>query len=343
MAASAPSAPAAAPPQTTAVQQAAVVAQTITGTIIQAGAASGEADGEGVADGATDGAADAATPTASATPAPVTTVASPLGVASAIQGMAPAQTESAASTSPDLQQPPTPASPADAQPVDAPKADAKQQAQPAATPTQPASQPQMKAQAAPAADVAAQQPASANPPASTAHGAATDALTAPTGTADTARAPATPPALQSAPSATIQVYARIIERADGRAQRFEVRLDPAELGRVDVRIEIGADRKVHAVLAAHDSAALTDLMKGQRALERALADAGIDLADKGVRFELASDNGRGGAQTRDGDSARTPSQNVWRNFETASVAISAEAASVANPPAWRSQRLDLVA
>ena len=46
---------------------------------------------------------------------------------------------------------------------------------------------------------------------------------------------------------------------------------------------------------AHDSAALSDLMRGQRALERALADAGIDLADNGVRFELARDNGSGSA------------------------------------------------
>lgn len=158
---------------------------------------------------------------------------------------------------------------------------------------------------------------------------------------DSPRGAAVPPQLQSAPAATIQIYNRIIERADGRAQRFEVRLDPAELGRVDVRIEIGADRKVHAVLAAHDSAALSDLMRGQRALERALTDAGIDLADNGVRFELARDNGGAASQQRESD-GRPTQHNVWRRFETMTLPATDETA-VAAQPMWRPQRLDLVA
>ena len=158
---------------------------------------------------------------------------------------------------------------------------------------------------------------------------------------DSPRGAAVPPQLQSAPAATIQIYNRIIERADGRAQRFEVRLDPAELGRVDVRIEIGADRKVHAVLAAHDSAALSDLVRGQRALERALSDAGIDLADNGVRFELARDNGGAASQQRESD-GRPPQHNVWRRFETMTLPATEETA-VAAQPMWHPQRLDLVA
>ncbi len=142
------------------------------------------------------------------------------------------------------------------------------------------------------------------------------------------------------PAATVQVYTRMIERFDGRAQRFEVRLDPAELGRVDVRIEIGADKKVHAVLAAHDSAALNDLMRGHRALERALADAGIDLADGGVRFELASDSNRN-TSTGERDSRAPASPNVWRSFETTNPSAEAAVKPVAQP--WRPARLDLVA
>ncbi len=230
------------------------------------------------------------------------------------------------------------------QQAEAPKLEAKASGQPVVAPaaasTQTAAQAQMKAQAA---DIAIQA-ADAAQSASATQSAAPDQLTSssPT-TTDTARAQATPAALQSAPAATLQVYARMIERADGRAQRFEIRLDPAELGRVDVRIEVGADRKVHAVLAAHDSAALTDLMRGQRALERALSDAGIDLAENGVRFELATDNGRSGAGLqRDNDGNPAPSANVWRNFDVAALPVSAEAAAAATP-AWRTQRLDLVA
>ena len=227
---------------------------------------------------------------------------------------------------------------------------------PQATNTAPA-----QANAHPAASSATQASASASAPvaaaassdntaqaAANAGGAASQAPAQPASTSnpltDATRAVATPPALQSAPAATIQVYTRFIERADGRAQRFEVRLDPVELGRVDVRIEIGADKKVHAVMAAHDSAALTDLMRGQKALERALSDAGIDLADNGLRFEIAADAGRGGAsQQRDGNAdSRSAKPDAWRKFDTASIPVSAEAAA-ATTPTRRSQRLDLVA
>ncbi|MDP3492431.1 MAG: flagellar hook-length control protein FliK [Hyphomonadaceae bacterium] len=169
--------------------------------------------------------------------------------------------------------------------------------------------------------------------------ASVDALTSSrTSSAETARAAQTHPALQNAPTTTIQVYQRMVERFDGRAQRYEVRLDPAELGRVDVRIEVGADKKVHAVLAAHDSAALSDLMRGQRSLERALADAGFDLAEGGIKFELSCDQGRNSA---DGQNNEGGNGNVWRGFKTADVAVDAQTAAAARP--WRSSRLDLVA
>ena len=143
----------------------------------------------------------------------------------------------------------------------------------------------------------------------------------------------------AAPSVPVQVATRVIERFDGRAQRFEISLQPEELGRVDVRIEIGSDRRVHAVLAVHDSAALSDLMRGQRALERALADAGVDLADGGVKFELADDSNRGALNQFAGNGQ--PEQNVWRSFSERTVHVDADAAPIART--IRHARLDLVA
>lgn len=138
----------------------------------------------------------------------------------------------------------------------------------------------------------------------------------------------------------MQVSSRFIERFDGRAQRFEISLTPEDLGRVDVRIEVGADKKVHAVLAAHDSASLSDLMRGQRALERSLIDAGVDLADGGLSFEL-SDDARGGAARGDSGS-RDPlaDASVWRSFSGVSVQVETDAAPART---WRPSRLDLVA
>ena len=133
---------------------------------------------------------------------------------------------------------------------------------------------------------------------------------------------------------------------DRRAKRFEVRLDPVELGRVNVRIEIGADKKVHAVLAAHDSAALTDLMRGQRSLERAFADAGIDLADGGIKFELSSDTGRNptGDQSHGEANSNAELAHAWRGFSSLNMPVEAETAAAAlRSQPWRTTRLDLVA
>jgi hypothetical protein len=144
----------------------------------------------------------------------------------------------------------------------------------------------------------------------------------------------------------LQVYTRVVERFDGRAQRFEVSLQPAELGRVDVRIEVGADRKVHAVLAAHDSAALTDLMRGQRSLERALSDAGVDLAKDGLRFELSDNAGRGASGWRGGDAqGERELAHTWRAFTPVDVPVEADTTDIAaaRRPYGRSLRLDLVA
>lgn len=146
----------------------------------------------------------------------------------------------------------------------------------------------------------------------------------------------------------VQVSARIVERHDGRAQRFEMRLDPAELGKVDIRIEIGVDRKVHAVIAAHDSAALSDLMRGGKALEATLRDAGLDLADGGVKFEAASsDSGGAGGNSSSSANAnpnggRRPHWDSLRTFEMPLPPDESEAAAapVRFTPAGR---LNLVA
>lgn len=220
--------------------------------------------------------------------------------------------------------------------------------------------------AAPAADATkTAKPASATPqaqPAAASQAASAQAATvdpnapAPQPAAD-ARAPQTmttqhaatatpdkaPAVLREAPQVVTQVYTRFIERFDGRAQRFEISLDPAELGRVDVKIEVGADKKVHAVLAAHDSAALSDLMRGQRSLERALADAGVDLADNGLSFELSNNSGRSLAEGQGrGQSQPDSDLSHWRGFNMVEVAVEQPVETVQHRP-WRATRLDLVA
>jgi flagellar hook-length control protein FliK len=134
----------------------------------------------------------------------------------------------------------------------------------------------------------------------------------------------------------------MIERHDGRSQRFEVRLDPPELGRVDVRVEIGPDKKVRAVLAAHDSAALSDLVRGAKTLETALRQAGLDVADGGLRFEAGS-----GSSSNSGSGADRGARPAFAGLRDESVVLqapaTAEEAGQARSSLWSTGRLNLVA
>ncbi len=151
--------------------------------------------------------------------------------------------------------------------------------------------------------------------------------------------PAPPPALAGASPAVVQVYSRMVERFDGKAQQFQIRLDPPELGRVNVRIEIGADHRVHAVLAAHDSNALADLMRGQRALEQSLANAGIDLSEEGIRFELSDQNTN---QSSRGDQDAAPEKRTQPWMLDADTSAAVEQA-VAQQSRWSRSRINVVA
>jgi len=72
-----------------------------------------------------------------------------------------------------------------------------------------------------------------------------------------------------------------------------IRLEPAELGRIDVRMSFDERGTLRAVLGA-DSALSLDLLRRDTAdLGRALTDAGVRADSQSFRFESRSD-GRGG-------------------------------------------------
>ena len=86
-----------------------------------------------------------------------------------------------------------------------------------------------------------------------------------------------------------QAWTGLMQRIDGQSQRFEIRLDPAELGKIDVSIEIDSDNQARIVMAARNAEALNELTRGSRALEDALAESGVDLKEDGLTFELSDD------------------------------------------------------
>ncbi len=80
---------------------------------------------------------------------------------------------------------------------------------------------------------------------------------------------------------------------------FEIRLDPAEMGRIDVKLELAQDGRVTAHLAVEKAETLDLLQKDAKALEQALKDAGLDADSDTLNFSLKN----GGADTAEGGGA----------------------------------------
>ena len=71
---------------------------------------------------------------------------------------------------------------------------------------------------------------------------------------------------------------------------FSIRLHPAELGQVDIKLEFAADGKMHAAMMVESEKTLTMLQRDQTSLEKALQDAGIKLSNKEMNFSLMKQN-----------------------------------------------------
>jgi flagellar hook-length control protein FliK len=113
--------------------------------------------------------------------------------------------------------------------------------------------------------------------------------------------------------------------------RFEIRLDPAELGRIDVRLEIGEAGDVKAHLTVDRVETLALLQRDARTLERAFEQAGLKPSEGGVNLSLRDSSGDGRPQDQARDE-RGPPHNP--NPRTA-VSERPEAASAAPVRTWR--------
>lgn len=94
----------------------------------------------------------------------------------------------------------------------------------------------------------------------------------------------TPPQHVSPPIRDIAIH--IAQHTDTGANRFQLRLDPPELGRVDVRMEVSAEGKLSAVIAVERPETLDLLQRDSRALERSLMEAGLKTDSNSLSFSL---------------------------------------------------------
>ncbi len=102
----------------------------------------------------------------------------------------------------------------------------------------------------------------------------------------------------SPPIRDISVH--ISQHVDTGMNRFQLRLDPPELGRVDVRMEISPEGKLSAVIAVERPETLDLLQRDSRALERSLMEAGLKTDSNSLSFSLKG----GGRENQDTDGSR---------------------------------------
>jgi len=116
----------------------------------------------------------------------------------------------------------------------------------------------------------------------------------------------------------------IAAKSQSGAKQFDIRLDPPELGRVEVRLSIDATGKASAHLSADQPQTLSLLQKDASVLTRALRDAGLDVSQNGLNFSLRQQSGQ------DSGAGANPGRRSGRGLSlTATTSIEATAASAA--------------
>jgi flagellar hook-length control protein FliK len=91
---------------------------------------------------------------------------------------------------------------------------------------------------------------------------------------------------------------QIAVTAQSGKSRFEIRLDPADLGRIDVRLDVDQQGRVTSHLTVEKPETLALLRQDAPQLQRALQDAGLKTGDSGLQFSLR-DQSSSGQNTRD--------------------------------------------
>lgn len=94
----------------------------------------------------------------------------------------------------------------------------------------------------------------------------------------------------------------IARQVSAGREEMLVRLDPAEMGRIDVRLSFDEKGSLHARMSADSSAALDMLRRDAGDLGRALADAGVRADVSNFRFDTRGGDAGSGQFGQDGQS-----------------------------------------
>jgi len=98
------------------------------------------------------------------------------------------------------------------------------------------------------------------------------------------------------PSPAEQVSVRITRALQAGNDKISIRLNPAELGRVEVKVELAHDGRMTAVVTADNKDTLDLLRRDASELQKALQEGGIDLDSGNLAFNLRGEDGQNADQ-----------------------------------------------
>lgn len=100
-------------------------------------------------------------------------------------------------------------------------------------------------------------------------------------------------------------------RALDGSSRFDIRLSPEDLGRIDVKLDIDGDGQVKAHLVVDRPETLAFLQRDGEALHRAFEQAGFKPAESGIAFSLRDPGQDGGGRNGSGENGQRAQPPAW--------------------------------
>ena len=95
----------------------------------------------------------------------------------------------------------------------------------------------------------------------------------------------------ASPHPATQMVAATLTRAaaEGETKTMTLKLDPPELGRIEIRMDFGKEKGMKAHIVTEKPETHLMLQRDAHVLERALQNAGLDTSEGGLSFTLSQD------------------------------------------------------
>ena len=151
--------------------------------------------------------------------------------------------------------------------------------------------------------------------------------------------PARPPVLPQ--EVTNQVAVQIKKAIGQGADQIRIQLKPAELGAVEVKLEVTVDGRAMAVVSAERPETLDLLQRDASGLRQALQDAGLSTDSNSLSFNLRGEGGKFGQEMAERGHASQNKGDETADAGNSEEADAAEAASLAAQTAAADGRVNV--